>query len=112
MDIKRKLVATGVAVLALGGIGGGTAIAQSSGDPSTPAQQEQPGVDQDTTDFTPANEQGKPEPADNEASEAQEGPEKAEAPEADGTVHEDPDGVDVEYTPAGEQPEPEPAAKG
>ena len=110
MDIKRKLVATGVAVLALGGIGAGTAIAQSSGGPATPAQQEQPGVDQDTTDFTPANEQGKPEPANSEASDAREGPEKAEPPEADGTNHEDPDGANVEYTPAGEQPEP--AAQG
>jgi len=106
MDIKRKLAATGVAVLALGGIGAGTAIAQSSGGPS----QEQPGVDQDTTDFTPANEQGKPEPANSEASDAREGPEKAEPPEADGTNHEDPDGANVEYTPAGEQPEP--AAQG
>jgi len=105
MDLKRKLITAGVAVLALGGIGAGTAIAQSSSDPIAPAQQEQVGTDQDTTDFTPANEQGQPEPADDEAGEASEGPEKAEAPEADGTNHEDPDGVDVEYTPAGEQPE-------
>lgn len=99
MDGKRKLITTGVAVLALGGIGAGTAIAQSSGDPAPQVQS-----DQDTTDFTPANEQGQPEPADNEASD---GSEKADAPEADGTNHEDPDGANVDYTPAGEQPEAE-----
>ena len=106
MDIKRKVVATGVAVLALGGIGAGTAIAQSSGGLSTPAPQEQAGVDHDTTDFTPANEQGQPEQADHEADASSDGPDNAEAPEADDTNHADPDGVDVEHTPAGEQPEP------
>ena len=111
MEIKRKVVFTAVAALALGGIGAGTAIAQSTGGPSqpVPAQKEQAGPDQDNVDLTPANEQGKPEAPDSgsDAADAQEGPAKAaEAPKADGTNHQDPNGANVDYTPAGEQSAP------
>lgn len=103
MDMKRKLVATAVGALALAGLGGaGTAIAQSTSDTSTPASVQE----ENTGDFTPANEVGQPEPAQSADEKADApGAEQAEAPEKDGTVHEDPDGVDVDYTPAGEAAE-------
>jgi hypothetical protein len=86
MDIKRKLLAGAVGLLAFGGIGTGIAYAQSSPSPDTKA---------------PAAEtQEKPDgaAAKGEAAEPANDPEPG---------HEDPDGANVDHTPAGEQPEPE-----
>ncbi len=75
----KKVVTTGA--IALGvvlGAAGITAAATSSGSnaspSSTPSDQQSTGNHDNNVDFTPANEQGKPEPADSH--------EAADAPEA------------------------------
>jgi hypothetical protein len=90
----QKVIATSAAALGVVlGAAGITAAATNSG--TTPAQQ-QHGADNGTGDYTPANEQGKPEPADHET-EAAENP---DASEHRGSDQQDPAGSDGEEAPA------------
>ena len=105
MDTKRRLAVAVIGVLAVAGAGAGTAIAQSgSGSANEKAgTEQQSGPDQDQADFTPANEQGKAEVQDHEASNNAAESEPANDPEPG---HADPPSANVAHTPAGETPEP------
>jgi hypothetical protein len=110
----QKVIATSAAALGVVlGAAGITAAATNSG--TTPAQQESSN-DQGTGDFTPANEQGKPEPAEvaGDANDAAEGNDTAASEQADGPEAAEPGGADqhdtagseVDETPAGTTPAP------
>ncbi len=109
IKVKQKIVVAVVGVLGLGGLGMGTAFAQASSRHTTKATSavsaapttnaEAPESAGPDTDNVQSGDQSTPD------SEAADATGKADAPEANGSNHQDANGVNVDYTPAGEAPE-------
>ncbi len=109
IKVKHKAVVAVVSVLGLGGLGFGSALAQASPSQNpkpTPAVSTSPTANAEApesagpdTDNVQSGDQATPDIGAAAASE------KPDAPEANGTNHQDADGVNVDYTPPGEAPE-------
>lgn len=97
LTATKKVIATSAA--ALGVVLGAAGITAAATNPGTTPSQQQPAT-QGTGDYTPANEQGKPEPADNanEAPDTNEANDNAASGTAEGPEAPDPSGTDTKDT--------------